>query len=351
MAPLNQATRRVRGALATGVAVLLLSACSAQNPLGTSSLGPSLPVIAHDAVVAYRTARSVELQGSYVSGSVPVTVRLSLQPSAGGGIRGRATYNHAALAVVGDRGRVFTKGLAYWQAQGAGGLRIWPQYGAGWVLTPSGDPGATSVSAAGDLGGLLQQLERQSGALVSRGVSRFKGRRIAVLRDGRTTYDVTASAPYRLLAVRRTGTTPGPQGLRSVDLRISYGGRLRVTLPASGHYVNPLDASTFPALFEVQSTSGLQSCNESSCGFSATLLNTGGTEQGKVTASLTLYQNPNLTGPLGSCTVPVPQVASGQTTTVSCRITDPAYQTFYLSLFGSATVYRHVTLQNPPYTT
>lgn len=334
-----------------GVAVLLLiSACSAQNPLASGPSGPTLPVIAHDAVAAYQAAASVQIRGSYLSGAVPVTVRVSLQPAAGGSIAGQATYDHHSLAVVGKGGRMFTKGLQYWQAQGAQGRRIWPQYGAGWVLAGGHDPGATSIGAAGDLGGLLQQFDRQSGALRSQGTREQGGREIASLRDGSTTYDVTASAPYRLLAVRRTAATPSPQGLRRIALKISYGGRLRVALPASGKYVDPGDASTFPALFQVQSTGSLQSCGSVSCGFSATLMNTAGAEQGRVTATLGLFQDAKLTQSLGSCTAVVPPVATGQTTTVSCRITAAAYESFYASLFGDVTVYRHVTLQNPPYT-
>lgn len=345
----GRTAQAVRGVLLAGSAALLVSACTVTNPLGTSSLGPPLPVIAHEAVADYQGARSVAIRGSYLAGSAPVTVRVSMQPSGNGRVSGRATYKGDPLDVVGDGGRVFTKGLRYWQSEGAQGLRIWPQFGAGWVLAPSRDPGAEAISAAGDLGGLLGRLERRASSLVSQGTRSFDGQEIASLRDGNTTYDVTTSTPYRLLGVRSAGTTPSSDGLHQINLRISYGGRLKVALPATGTFVDPRDATTFPALFEVQSISDLQSCDESSCGFSATLVNTTGKELGQVTATLALFEDPQHTESLGSCTAPVPQVATSQTTTVTCRIDSQAYQTFFAEVFGNVTIYRHVTIQNPPY--
>lgn len=341
--------RALRGTLVGGLVALLLSACAATNPLGTAALGPPLPVMAHDAVAAYEGARSVRIQGSYLAGSTPVTVRVSLRPSRRGAVRGQVTYDGDPLAVAGGGGRMFTRGLKYWQAAGAGGLRIWPQYGSGWVLTPSGDPAAAAVGSMRDLGGLLGRLDQDSSHLVSRGTGELDGHQIAALRDGDTTYDVTTSVPYRLLEVRRTGPARGAQGLRQVDLRISYGGRLQVALPAAGSFVDPHDASSFPALYEIQSISDLQSCDANSCGFSVTLLNTTGHPQGQVTATLGLFRDAQDTRSLGTCSTPVPAVATSQTTTVTCRISGQTYDSFFFSLFGEVTIYRHVTLQNPPY--
>ncbi len=348
MTPTRRAWRTVQGALLIGLAVLLVSACSGSNPFETDPLGPPLPVIAHDAVNAYQAAPSVRIRGSFTDASVPVSVQLSVQPAAGA-IAGHATYNGAPLAVAGGDGKVFTQGLRYWQTEGAQGLHIWPQYGAGWVLAPSRDPAASAITATADLGGLLDQFQRHASSLVSEGTSEFEGHEIASLRDGHTVYDVSTSAPYRLLALRRTGTSTAVDGLRDLNLQLKYGGRLSVALPASGRYVNPGDASTFPALYEVQAMTDLQSCDQNSCGFTATLVNTTGSEQGQVTATLALYQDAGLTQQLGSCSAPVPQVPTGQTTNVSCRVTAQSYQSFYTSLTQSATVYRHVSLQNPPY--
>lgn len=332
-----------------GLAALLVSACSGSNPFDSNPLGPPLPVIAHDAISAYQAAPSVQIRGSYTDGAVPVTVRVAVQPATGGAISGHATYNGAPLTVAGDGGKVFTQGLTYWQAQGAQGLHTWPQYGAGWVLAPSRDPAVSAISSATDLGGLLDQFRRDASALVSQGTSELEGQQIASLRDGHTIYDVSTSPPYRLLALRYAGSAGSAIGLRDLNLQLKYGGPLKVSLPTSGQYVDPGDASTFPALYEVQSMSDIQSCDQNSCGFGATLVNTTGSEQGQVTATLALYQDAQLTQLLGSCAAPVPQVTTGQTTTVSCRITDQSYQSFYKSLAQSATVYRHVTIKNPPY--
>ncbi|MBO0701596.1 MAG: hypothetical protein J2P38_01590 [Candidatus Dormibacteraeota bacterium] len=344
----RRAWRTVQGALLIGLGALLLSACSRPDPFAGAVQGPPLPVIAHDAVTAFRAARTVQIRGSYRRGSVPVTVRLSLRPSTGA-VSGRATYNGSPLQVVGRGGKTYTKGLRYWQSEGAQGLHIWPRYGAGWVLAPSGDPGGQAVADAGDLGGLLDQLDQDAPALVSEGTSEFQGQAIASLRDGHTIYDVTSSAPYRLVALHRTGSSASAGGVRDLNLQIHYGGRLKVKLPGSGQYVDPRDASTFPALYEVQSTSALQSCDSSSCGYTATLVNTTGREQGQVTATLALFADAAHTQPVGSCTVPVPQVATGQTTTVSCRISGAGYQSYYFSLVGSSDIYQHVTITNPPY--
>lgn len=350
MTPTRRAWRSVQGVLLIGLAALLVSACSGSNPFGGTLLGPPLPEMAHDAVTAYQAAQSVQIQGSLHEGSVPVTVHISVQPSKGSAITGTATYNGAPLDVVGSDGRMFTKGLRYWQAEGAQGLHIWPQYGAGWVLAPSGDPGAQAIAAAGTLGGLLSQLDHQASAVVSGGTGNLDGRQIVSLRDGHTIYEVSSSPPHRLLALRRTGTSGAVEGMRDLNLRIHYGGRLKVALPAAGGYVNPRDASTLPAFYEVQSMTDLQSCDAGTCGYSATLVNTTGSQQGQVTATLALYQDAGLTQSVGSCTAPVPQVATGQTTTVSCRISGQSYQSFYASLTGTTSVYRHVTIQNPPYT-
>lgn len=349
MTTTRRAWRTVQGALLIGLAVLLVSACSGSNPFETSPLGPPLPVIARDAISAYQGAQSVRIRGSFTDRSVPVSVQVTVQPSTGGPISGHATYNGVPLTVAGEDGKVFTEGLRYWQAQGAQGLDIWPQFGAGWVLAPSRDPAASAITASTELGGLLNPFQRHASTLVSEGTSEFDGQEVAALRDGHTIYDVSTSPPYRLLALRRSGASTPVDGLRDLNLQLKYGGRLKVAVPASGQYVDPADASTFPALYEVQSMSDLQSCDQSSCGFSATLVNTTGTELGQVTATLALYQDSGLTQSLGSCTAPVPQVATGQTTTVSCRITAQPYQSFYTSLAQSATVYRHVSIQNPPY--
>jgi len=332
-----------------GLAALLASACSGSNPFQSSALGPPLPVIVRDSTNAYQAAPSVQIRGSYADGSIPVSVRVVVQPSGGGDLSGHATYNGTPLSVVGADGKVFTTGLRYWQAQGAQGLHIWPQYGAGWVLAPSRDPAASAITAAADLGGLLDQFQRHAGALVSEGTSELAGQEIVSLRDGQTVYDVSTSPPYRLLAVRRAGTSTPIGGLSDLNLELRYGGRLAVALPASGQYVDPGDAATFPALYEVQSMTDIQSCDQSSCGFTATLINTTGSELGQVTATLALYQDAQLTQLLGSCSAPVAQVATGQTTNVSCRITAQTYQSFDASLTQSAAVYRHVTIQNPPY--
>jgi hypothetical protein len=339
----------VQGVLVIGLAALLVSACSGLNPFESSALGPPLPVIVRDSINAYQSARSVQIRGSYADGSIPVTVRVAVRPSTGGVFSGHATYDGTALSVVGENGKVFTTGLRYWQAQGAQGLHIWPQYGAGWVLAPSRDPAASAITAAADLGGLLDQFQQHSSALVSAGTSRLGGQEIASLRDGQTVYDVSTAPPYRLLAIRRAGTSTPIGGLRDLNLVLTYGGRLKVTPPTSGHFVDPGDASTFPALYEVQSMSDIQSCDQSSCGFTATLINTTGAQLGQVTATLSLYQDAQLTQLLGSCSAPVPQVATGQTANVSCRITAPSYQSFETALTQNATVYRHVTIQNPPY--
>ena len=347
MTPTRRAWRTVQGALLIGLAALLVSACSGSNPLGGTLLGPPLSEIAHGAVTTYQSAHSVQVKGSFTTAaSVPVTVQVSVQPANGDAISGRATYDRAPLDVVGRDGNVFTKGVKYWQAEGAQGLHTWPQYGSGWVLAPSNDPGAEAIGNAGNLGGLLSRLSSHASSLVSEGTSEFEGQQIASLRDGHTVYDVTTSAPYRLLALRRSGTS---DGLRNLNLQLHYGGKLKVALPVAGQYVNPRDATTFPAYYMTQSMSDLQSCDSNSCGFTATLLNTTGTAEGQVTATLALYQDADDTQLLGSCNAPVPQVGTGQTTTVTCRINSQQYQSFYASLAGSARVYKHVSIQDPPY--
>ena len=347
MTPTRRAWRTVQGALLFGLAALLVSACSGSNPFGGTLLGPPLSEIAHDAVNDYQSASAVQIRGSYrTSSSVPVTVQVSVQPSNGQAISGRATYAGAPLDVVGRDGNLFTRGVKYWQTQGAEGLHTWPQYGSGWVLAPSNDPGAEAIGNAGNLGGLLTQLNNHASSLVSEGTSEFQGQEIASLRDGHTVYDVTTSQPYRLLALRRTGASGG---LRDLNLQLRYGGKLKVAVPPSGQFVNPRDATTFPAYYLYQSMSDLQSCDQNSCGFSATLVNTTGTEQGQVTATLTLSKDAQGTQVIGSCDTPVPQVGTGQTTTVTCRISGQGYQSYFTSLGGQTTVYRRVSIKDPPY--
>lgn len=350
MTPTRRAWRTVHGALLIGLAALLVSACSGSNPLGGTLLGPPLSEIAHQAVTDYQSAHSVQVRGSYTTaGSVAVTVRVSAQPSNGDAISGHATYGGAPLDVVGREGQIFTRGVHYWQGAGAQGLHTWPQYGSGWVLAPANDPGAEAIAGAGNLGGLLSQLNRDSSSLVSEGTSELDGQQIASLRDGHTVYDITTATPYRLLALRRSGGPAPAGGLRNVNLQIHYGGKLKIALPGSGQYVNPRDAATFPAYYLVQSFSDLQSCDRSSCGFAATLVNSTGAQQGQVTATLALYQDAQDTQLVGSCDAAVPQVGTGQSTTVSCRISGQQYQSFYASLSGTTTIYRHVTIKDPPY--
>lgn len=333
--------------LLLGLTALLVSACSGSDPLGGTLLGPPVSELAHGAVTAYQSARAVRIQGSYrTASSIPVTVRLSVQPASGGAIDGRATYDGAPLDVVARDGHTFTRGIRYWQAQGAGGLHTWPQYGSGWVLAPSDDPGAEAVTSAGTLDGLLAQLDRHASTVVSDGTGEVDGEKVAALRDGHTVYEVTIASPHRLLALRRTGAS---SGLRDLRLQIHYGGSVKVALPAAGDYVDPRDASSFPAYYLVQSMTDLGACNKSSCEFSATLVNTTGTQEGQVTATLALYQDAADTQLLGSCTTPVPQVGTGQSITVSCPITDPQYQSFFGSLTGGTSVYRLVTIKDPPY--
>jgi hypothetical protein len=327
----------------------LLTACTVSNPFRPASTGPPLPVLVQDVVRDYEHAPSVQVRGSYQWGSIAVTVQLRMQPGANGDVTGGGTYRGFPLQVVGDRGQTYTKGVAYWQAEGANGLRTWPAYGEGWVLAPSHDPGATALLGCRNLGGLLTTLSRNANAVRSSGTEMVAGRQVAELHAASTTYEVSTSAPYRLLALRRSGSARTPGGLTHVDLAIGYGPALAVHLPTAGQFVDPGNASTFPALYEVQSTSDLQSCDASSCGFTATLLNTAGPEQGQVVATLSLYQDAQFSQLIGSCQVAVPSVATGQTTTVTCRITDDSYQSFYAGLGSATTVYRHVTLQNPPY--
>lgn len=346
---LSRAGQAATGAIAVALLATLLCACSLSNPFGASAMGPPLPTLARDAVANYDRASSVHVRGSYQVGQAPVTIDLSLQPSSTGLISGRGTYKGDPLSIVGRGGTAFTKGLAYWQAQGAGSLQIWSTFGQDWVQAPGDDPGAAALVASRDLGGLVAQLAKQGDALRSDGTSELDGHQIVSLRDGLTTYDVTTQAPYRVLAVRRAGRSASPGGLSRINLQVQYHRHLQVTLPTTGQFVNPRDASTFPALYQVQSTTDTQSCDKSSCGYSATLLNAGGAADGQTTATLGLYQDQQDTKLIGSCQVPVPAVPNGQTTTVTCRITDASYVAFYASITTGTPVYRHVTLQNPPY--
>lgn len=335
------------------VALVLLAGCNLVPRLPFlkhSPTGPTALQLASAAVANYQGAATVGVRGSYAVSGTPVTVKLALQPTAEGSASGSATYKSLPLTYLRAGGQTYMQGTQYWQqAAVSATIHLWPAFGQGWVLTPSDDPAATAIGTLTDLGGLVLLLSQQERLVRASGTTTVAGQRAQRLVDGATTWDVTTTKPYRLLQVAYTGDRPTSGGISHATLQVTYNATPQATPPPAGQFVNPEDLSTLPAYYTTTAVSDLQSCDGNSCGFTVTVQNLQGPALGQTVATLGISKDAQGQSPLGSCQVAVPAIAYNQTTTVTCRVTDPTYRTFYANLNGTASVYKQISYTNPPF--
>ena len=225
------------------LAVPLASACSGSNPFQSSALGPPLPVIVRDSTNAYQAAPSVQIR-LYAEQIDPG------QRPGGGAALGRRgplrsrNYNRTPLSVVGADGKASTR-TPLLAGPGRPGPPHRPQYGAGWRWSPSRDPAASAITAAADLGGLLDQFQRHAGALVSEGTSGGGARRSSRC----ATVRPSTTCPRHPPAARGRRAAPRPD--RRAE-RPQPGAQVRRPARGDAPRLRPVrrpgDAATFPAL-------------------------------------------------------------------------------------------------------
>jgi hypothetical protein len=332
------------GGLAAGGCGLLLSGCS------LPFFGPSAQELATGAYQSLNSAGTVHVTGQFTARSKAYVVDLVVQPKLNGQATGSGSYGGAPFRYLAAGSATYLAGQRFWQSI-SGDPKTARGYGEKWVVATSENPVVAALVTLNDLGGTKSPLKARAAAMRKGNETTIDGTRVALLTDGETTYYVSESSPMRVLRLQLGSGRTTSEGLSKVKLDLGYGGSKGIPgAPAAGQFIDPSDPSTLPALYKLVDASGLQSCDESSCGFTATVQNDDGAPEGQTVATLSLYKDDHTTL-IGDCQTPVPALQHGQSGQVTCRISGPTYAAFYASIppGGRAPVYKDVTFKNPPY--
>jgi hypothetical protein len=334
------------GSLAAGISCLLLAGCS------LSIFGPSAQDLATGAYRSLNGASTVHLTGQFTSRAKAYTIDVVLQPKRDGQAAGSGSYSGIPFKYLAAGGTTYVAGQQFWQAV-SGDPKMARGYGEKWVIATPDTPVAAALDALHDLGGIETQLNTMAARMQKGNEATIDGTRVSLVTDGEVTYYISESAPMRLLRLQLAKGRITAEGLSNVRLDLHYDAPLKASSPAAGQFVDPNDPATLPAHYTLASASGLQNCDENTCGFTATVQNDSGAPEGQTVATLSLFKDATSTTLIGSCQVNVPPLQHAQTGDVTCRISGPGYAAFYASIApgGQAPVYKDVTFKNPPYDT
>lgn len=331
---------------------LLTAACGgAAGPTGPT--GPSPNDIAAQAAKGVAAASTVHLKGTLAERST-ITVDAVISTSTDGDATITGSFGGVQFAMVVVDGRTYVQGAQLWPAL-MSDARQARAFGAKWVLIRPDD-----VQYGGDalatLAPALRQLASMRTADGGKLVGTFSGGR-AVRVDGRravevtaegVTYDVTASAPRKVLRI--TSKTPliGNSNVSNIQLDEDYDAPLSATAP--GQFLDVDDQSTWPAMYDVGDDADTKDCDQYSCTLYVTTSNDGGAPEGDSVVTITA-ETPG-GDPIESCQATITPVAHGQDTNATCTIQSDAWTSFVngnapeggFARFGTS-----VSLHNPPY--
>lgn len=329
----------------TLVLVSLLSLVSGLQLAACGSVPPA-KTLARDAVSAFDAAPVKTIQGSFVDGVVPVSLKLTVGPE--GDASGIGTFEHFPVTYVQGSKSSFVEGTQYWAWERLSDWQVWTGLGSTWVKTnPDWDPATNAFQRGIRATGLVTQRGADAGNVTLGHSARLQGRRIDQLLDGPITYDVAARAPHRLLAVSDGAGRIGNTVLGRTRFSIGYGGAPLQGAPAHGGYVDPTDPSTLPAEYDITKTAAGE-CQNGGCSDSVTVQNLAGAPVGKSLVTITQEEYPENGSTLGSCQIAIPAIGYKASTTIGCTVRSPQLAAWLAG--GGQTVARAV-VSNPPYWT
>jgi hypothetical protein len=156
---------------------------------------------------------------------------------------------------------------------------------------------------------------------------------------------VSSAAPQRFLRLVSSPTYRTADGISDVDVDLDFPPALAVQAP--NPVVSTDDPTTLPAQYVVDQSSlqhGRDCDVASTCTVSVAVVNQRGPQFGPATAEVHLLRDDG--ADLGTCTAPVGPAGHGQSQTVSCTVSGPAWVAF--TRVGGR--YRaEVTVHNPLY--
>ncbi|MDQ6773114.1 MAG: FxLYD domain-containing protein [Candidatus Dormibacteraeota bacterium] len=325
-------TPRLLALLGAASLALLAGACSA--PFLSS--GPTPAEMSAAALKSVLSADNLRYTGSTQLSGVDYTLDATINQK--GDSRSTLNFLGAQVEVLQAGANIFRKAPAsYWHGLGADAptQRV---YASGWVKTGGGAEEAVLTALSG------AEVERDLNAHFrpsKSAAASVAGTHALKLSGTEGDLYVTASKPFKALSFASAASYVSPSRLSRIKFTYSYPVPLDLTPPAA--FINPDDHATWPAFYEV-TTHDQGACGDTSCEFKITLRNTGGAPSGQATVTVSVQDSAGKD--LGSCTANIPPAPNGQTVTVSCAVSGPAWAAFSAN---GGSYFSRATVNNPAY--
>ena len=156
--------------------------------------------------------------------------------------------------------------------------------------------------------------------------TQFGGQAAELVSNASESIYIAASAPKEIIRVERKGDPAGGSSLGKVEISLTgYGQPVSAQPPAD--YLDFNKRNTLPANYVLNSSPKLGSCKHESCSVSVTVLNQ---NSGTAVTPEPYVRFPFVVGEtqveFDHCDAPIPLVGYQGTTTVSCAVSDAAWQ-------------------------
>lgn len=333
-------------ALAGAASLLLLASCS-----GLPFISQSAAQLATGASNSWYKDGAFQFKGSLstTEGTVDFTITES---SDGSQARGSGTLAGKPFSYLAASSNQYLKGQSFWQQYYSGANN---QNNEGVVARgfeekyakASGNDIASALGQLSFLGGDITQLRSDASAFKKGGNRTVNGQQATQLSFGGDTFWVAPGSPDQLVAFK--AATAGQ--LQNVDVTIASTKVPNVSAPPQSQSVDPSQPSTLPALYQADALPNNDNdCNPTSCVLQADVTNEGGAPEGTSTVQITA-QDLDTNANVASCTATIPAIASGQSQTVSCTLSGPAWSNWANSKTDGVTFFEQVAqiTANPPY--
>jgi hypothetical protein len=324
------------------VAAFAAAACGLPFGIGL----PSTSELINGATDSLSKASGFEVAGSFTSGTD--TYKIDIQYLSTGAAHMDVTVGTTHVELIQVNGKVYYHGkeaAASFVGTDTFGQAQPTAVGTKWFTTSK----ATPI----DMSGFTDASKVKANFLSTVSVSRKDGVSIngvdtAELSDSDSILNITESSPHQLVRLRtQSGKTVS--GVTNGDLAFTnYNKAFAITEPAGA--LNLDDPTTFPPYYEVTNID-LSKCTTDPCTVAATVQNKGGTQGASASSTVTFtLTNDADSSVVGTCKATVsPDIANGQSVTVSCTITGGTWTTFVNNAAAGATFHGKAVPDNPGY--
>ena len=324
-------------------ALLLIAAWSAAcGPFDQGESGKGADQILNDATASFDRAKYLKLDASFVDGKDSYTMNVRIaRPLSGQGTIG---VNGSSLDFIASGSKAYVRSLDFAALAGMTGAdasKVTHLLGDSWVLATDAqttaaikkmiDPPAFKKAFILD----RVTLQKTTGLTV-------QGHPAVKLSDRTGDIYVSVDGTPSLLSI---DSAPGvtENGLKNLSIAFSdYGRSITVTPPDK--FIDFSNPSTLPARFDAQSFAYGAACDDTGCDMSAVFKNAAG--PGTATAVFTIADSAH--NPISTCRSQIPETPTGQTVTVTCRLTSAEWTQWYDAHIGSS-YYGSVIAESPYY--